>query len=113
MTTKYYVTVYSVGQCYGGPEEGGWWYDAGTPESVHGPFEDNKSAQACADDLRERVKPADEYHMGHGAHDGADPDGNGDDAYLLTGGRWGQDRIEIEVDTLPGQPFPTERPFYE
>lgn len=24
-----YVAVYSVGLMYGGPEEGGWWYDAG------------------------------------------------------------------------------------
>ena len=22
-----FVSVYSHGQCYGGPEEGGWWYD--------------------------------------------------------------------------------------
>jgi hypothetical protein len=26
-----YVNAYSVGRYYGGPEEGGWWYDAGTP----------------------------------------------------------------------------------
>lgn len=24
------VDVYLVQQCYGGPEEGGWWYDSGT-----------------------------------------------------------------------------------
>lgn len=23
------VAVYLVDRCYGGPEEGGWWYDAG------------------------------------------------------------------------------------
>jgi hypothetical protein len=22
-----YVNVYSIERCYGGPEEGGWWYD--------------------------------------------------------------------------------------
>lgn len=26
-----YVNAYEVGQCYGGREEGGWWYDSGEP----------------------------------------------------------------------------------
>lgn len=26
-----YVNVYHVDRCYGGPEEGGWYYDAGSP----------------------------------------------------------------------------------
>jgi len=26
-----YVNVYAVTRLYGGPEEGGWWYDAGEP----------------------------------------------------------------------------------
>lgn len=30
-----YANVYRVSRCYGGPEEGGWWYDVGEPlESV-------------------------------------------------------------------------------
>lgn len=24
-----YLNIYEVHQCWGGPEEGGWWYDAG------------------------------------------------------------------------------------
>lgn len=27
MTKRRYVSVYRVYRCYGGPEEGGWWYD--------------------------------------------------------------------------------------
>lgn len=26
-----FVNVYRVERCYGGPEEGGWWYDTGEP----------------------------------------------------------------------------------
>jgi hypothetical protein len=26
-----YVNVYAIKRCYGGPEEGGWWFDAGEP----------------------------------------------------------------------------------
>lgn len=30
-----FANVYRVSNCYGGPEEGGWWYDVGDPlESV-------------------------------------------------------------------------------
>jgi len=27
----FYVNTYLVERCYGGPEEGGWWYDCGEP----------------------------------------------------------------------------------
>ena len=31
-----YLNTYQIWQCYGGPEEGGWWYEAGTPvQSVY------------------------------------------------------------------------------
>lgn len=26
-----YITIYLVNRSYGGPEEGGWWYDTGDP----------------------------------------------------------------------------------
>lgn len=29
--SMYYLHKYEVAQQYGGPEEGGWWYDAGDP----------------------------------------------------------------------------------
>ena len=32
-----YVNVYEVSQCYGGPEEGGWWFTAGELIETIGP----------------------------------------------------------------------------
>ena len=29
---KWRVNVYALDRCYGGPEEGGWWYDTEDPE---------------------------------------------------------------------------------
>lgn len=29
MATKFAVAVYMQDRAYGGPEEGGWWYDCG------------------------------------------------------------------------------------
>jgi hypothetical protein len=31
----YYVNIYEVSRRYGGPEEGGWWYDHCSPKSCH------------------------------------------------------------------------------
>lgn len=28
---RLFVNIYSAGRAYGGPEEGGWWFDVGTP----------------------------------------------------------------------------------
>lgn len=28
---RLYVNIYAVSRCYGGPEEGGWWFEAGEP----------------------------------------------------------------------------------
>lgn len=33
-----YINRYWVESMYGGPEEGGWWYDEYTPALTHGPF---------------------------------------------------------------------------
>lgn len=37
-TTICYLTVYSISRHFGGPEEGGWWYDTHHHESVDIPF---------------------------------------------------------------------------
>ena len=53
------------------------------------------------------------YRMGHGTHDGTGPDGEPDDSYLMSGGRWGDGSVKAFVEDHPGQSFPTERPQYE
>lgn len=48
----WYVGVYEVYRCYGGPEEGGWWYDAG--EAIHSETaETEDEAQAILERLVE------------------------------------------------------------
>ena len=44
-----YLNTYQIWQCYGGPEEGGWWYEAGTPvQSIY------LSPETAEDYLEER-----------------------------------------------------------
>lgn len=52
-TPLYFVHKYSEQQCYGGPEEGGWWYDAGDPVPEWTPlvFTDEEEAYAKCREL--------------------------------------------------------------
>ena len=51
-----FVNVYLVGRAYGGPEEGGWWYDYGYPvASVPA------DTWADAEDLKQRFERSERY----------------------------------------------------
>lgn len=54
----YWVNVYEVDRCYGGSEEGGWWFDTGTPvASVQ--FNNREDAEAAAEAYREEFPRTD------------------------------------------------------
>ena len=78
---SHYVNLYSVGRAYGGPEEGGWYYDYGEFEKqlgeFSGPDAENK-ADELAYSIREKIRegktfevPLAKNQMGHGPMDGA------------------------------------------
>ena len=46
--TSHVVAIYEVDRAYGGPEEGGWWYDTGTLCRTVAVFRDPGRAQAYA-----------------------------------------------------------------
>src|SRR5262245_24713944 len=92
-----WVNVYDVSRCYGGPEEGGWWFDAGTCEAAH-PCYSDEDANVLVEALK-RV------------YDGRrQEDRNGGiGRYSVLGG--GDIVIVIEDDK--GKNFPDEWPRYE
>jgi hypothetical protein len=47
----WYVNVYELDRHYGGPEEGGWWYDSGDPVAAI-PFRTREEADNEAVELR-------------------------------------------------------------
>jgi len=51
--------------------------------------------------------------MGYGDHDGVDPEGFGDDDYLMKGGQWGDKKLRARIEDHPAEAFPQERPHYE
>ncbi len=50
MGTKstYVVAIYLCDRAYGGPEEGGWWYDTGELVRIHRAYKDPDRAAAKA-----------------------------------------------------------------
>lgn len=106
----YYINVYDVGQAYGGPEEGGWWYATAEFIKTIGTAATLEEARALRNTIEERATA---YRMGHGSHDGVDADGDGDDHYLMRGGRWGEGNLEAWIELNPGHSLPVERPRYE
>jgi len=56
----YYVNVYFVGRAYGGPEEGGWYYDEYEPESASSPFRSKAAAQKVARTLGAEIEKENE-----------------------------------------------------
>ena len=115
-----HVNIYEVSQCYGGPEEGGWYYTAGSFIRCIGTFPDNKEGRQDAESFRKAYlesKPDDrylmpDYNMGHGSHDGVDANGEPDDRYLIPGGAWGYSEIKALIQDHKGMNYPETRPYY-
>lgn len=57
---KFYTNVYVVGRAYGGPEEGGWWYDYGTPI-----FEECTEHETFDDAMEMKQAVQNAYNDGH------------------------------------------------
>jgi hypothetical protein len=99
-----YVNAYAVTRHYGGPEEGGWYYDSGDPvasipigyDHLNTPEELEKSEQQAKELLREVFGLKD------------DPK-NGRRRYSVNGG----EDIVICVEDEFAKHYPTERPHYE
>jgi len=105
----YVVAVYNVGQCYGGPEEGGWWYDAGTLIRAVRVFRDEDAAYAYCRRLNHKLgrgvdglHPESEWGL-NGRRGNYPPSSTRADEFLSA---------EVYENTAP-LGFPDRRPHYE
>ncbi|HEY1249200.1 MAG TPA: hypothetical protein VGE97_09445 [Nitrososphaera sp.] len=63
----YYIHKHEVTQAYGGPEEGDWWYNAGTPDehwevlSYHAESTANAKCRQLNEQEHERRKKEERY----------------------------------------------------
>ena len=93
--TKYYINEYETDKKYGGPEEGGWYFDVGTFVKCHAVVDSIIQAQMEVAALMGYILDKQE-----GIHS---PDS------VLSEGRW----PAIIIQTEPGENYPEETPHYE
>lgn len=87
-----YVNAYEVDRLYGGPEEGGWYFDAGEPlESIR------VYSGAKAEEVRERLLS--KFASQQSAHN----------RYSVIGGP----DVEVYIESEKGKAFPERYPHYE
>ncbi len=67
-----------------------------------------------ADKMEQKLLQADQldYKMGYGPNDGVDPNGEGNDDYILKGGKWGTGKYKIEVSVIEGKSYPEKAPTW-
>jgi hypothetical protein len=89
-TQAFFVTVYEYDRAYGGPEEGGWWFDTGEP-ILH----------VMCGSYTEAVKERDRLQNGPYPATGNSSRVHGGEDYL------------IRIGVRPGVAFPETHPRYE
>ena len=95
LSLKYYVNEYEVDRAYGGPEEGGWWYDTGRFIRCYGAFNSRAQAIKRKAELYSYVK-----NSNNGKHSPSS---------VLSRGDW----IDIIIEEHEGKHFPERTPKYE
>lgn len=87
----FYANAYLVTRHYGGPEEGGWWFDAGELLATT-PYETEEQAKTEAERLKELYS---NKEWG--------------DVSSVNGGA----EVEAYATDEMGESYPKERPYYE
>ena len=92
----YYVNEYLCNREFGGPEEGGWWFDTGE-------FVDCKAMFTTLDEAEEYVGSAEVEEWLERMREDQRPT----DSVLCAG--W----TDLFIELAPGAHFPSVRPHYE
>ena len=95
----WHINVYEQHRNYGGPEEGGWWFDSGVYQPKMSVTFDGspEDANAYALDLHDRLK--------------AEADAN--QVPYVSSVAYNGGRYMVQTDDKPGADWPVERPHYE
>ena len=104
--TFWYLNVYLTDQRYGGPEEGGWWYNAGYPATdlpdvavCYGPYQDNASGKEAMRTQKAEIQALLEKH---------NSERRSDISSVLSEGMY----IVCQEGHI-AQHWPQEKPYYE
>jgi hypothetical protein len=92
----WHVSVYECDRAYGGPEEGGWWYDCGELKQTIPVMSDDISDDDI-DELIEMMRKVYPEQTDYGIG-----------SVLYSGGAY-----EVYAEDKAGESYPKERPHYE
>ena len=95
---RYSVAVYEVDRAYGGPEEGGWWYDCGDLVRVAKRFRSEDDAWDYCNRLNEKLYSRMEHYGIRSSSSAA-----------YSGGEY---RAKVYESAAP-ESFPVERPYWD
>lgn len=93
ITPAIYVNVYLVDRLRGGPEEGGWYYDAGSIEE----------SLRCKDEAHAQQV----YERKLAQYKEENKNRRSDTSSVLSEGRY-----DVTLQAWPGENWPAERPYY-
>ncbi len=96
--TTYVVAAYEIDRAYGGPEEGGWWFDTGELIRVLRVFKNDEKAYAFCRRANGKLAYIEERNGTRSV-----------DSVIYDGGRIS---VQVFEGTAP-ESYPAERPFYE
>ena len=108
-----YVSLYETERAYGGPEEGGWWYDEYKLEGSKA-FTDEEEALDYRDWLRDKIKK--EQSLGHRYNrpiHSADGFENLPDDQIPIGFSGNARDYEVRIEDSPGEMARRPAPHYE
>ena len=104
-TTEYYtVAKFEITRCYGGPEEGGWWYDAGEVVDIY-PWDYNLDEEDWAQFIRDYLNAEEDNALRTEFND----------RYRSRYSAAPSLGYDVQWFVCKGEPqnFPKERPHYE
>jgi hypothetical protein len=108
-----FVSVYQVERAFGGPEEGGWWYD--TYQLVDSkPVATSAAAKVVKEFLQEKYSTQNEETGPLSSSKGFEslPEGT-EDYQIPKGFSGGTSEIVVLIEDTPGENTTTETPHYE
>ena len=106
-----FLSVYEVGECYGGPEEGGWWYSAhGYEGSI--PCASRAEAELLRERLEAEVNAEREPFRPAYAALGEEPSSSYPEGYIPSG--WcAESKYRVLIEDRRGEHESHGRPHYE
>ena len=108
MAVVKYANAYLTDRFYGGPEEGGWYYDVGEP-IMSLPFLANEEPREDNKFPYDEVNRNAAFHKVYELCEAAGMDVPLKE-YLKD---WSCDGFAIYIEDKPGEFFPQQRPYYE